>query len=101
MSVSGIVPATAAIVPVTGAIGALTNLHLGLVMKPPTRLWHAFPRLVRLPTRLASRSLNGRHDWHEQRQRLSKLNVRWSASALVAFMPTEALICALIEDAPR
>ena len=98
---SGIVPATAVIVPVTGAIGALANLFLGEAMPPLGCPVQELIRLLRLPTRLASRSLNGRHDWHEQRQRLSKPNVRWSASALVGFMPTEVLICALIEDAPR
>ena len=89
------------IVPVTGAIGVPANLFLGAAMPPLMWLSRSFLRLVRLPTRLASRSLNVRHDWHEQRQRLSKLNVRWIASALVAPMPTEASICVLIEDAPR
>ena len=85
----------------TGAIGALANLFLGEAMPPLGCPVQELIRLLRLPTRLASRSLNGRHDWHEQRQRLSKLNVRWSVSALAACMPTEALTCAPIEDVPR
>ena len=84
-----IVPAIAVIVLVTGAIGALANPPLaGLLTSSASKL-------------LVSSSLNGRHDWREQKQRLSKLNGRWIVSALEAPTPTEALICVVIADAPR
>ena len=59
------VRAIGAIVPaIAGAAIALANL-----MQPQMRLLRGFPHLVRLLTRLVSRSSNDKHVWPELRLR--------------------------------
>ena len=99
--VSGIVPVTAVIVPVTDVIGVPMSPFVGVAM--PRLIWPSlsFLRPMPSPMRHALRRWKGRHDWHEQRQTLSQLNVSWNASNLEGPMPTEALICVAIEAAQR
>ena len=91
----------AVIVPVTGVIGAPTNLFLSVAM--PLLIWPSlsFLRPMPSPMRLASRRWIGRRAWREQKQQLSKLNVRWIVSDPEAPMLTEASICVAIADARR
>ena len=99
--VSGIVPVTAVIVPVTEVIGVPMSPFVGVAM--PRLIWPSlsFLRPMPSPMRHALRRWKGRHDWHERRLTLSQLNVSWNASNLEGPMPTEALICVAIEAAQR